>query len=103
MPFVLNATVGNIISLCGSLFLCGPVAQLKKMWAETRRAATIAYLGSLFLTLVVTFVPGVPGPKGLYLLLLMLCQYVAIFWYCLSYIPYARETVLGFLQRHING
>ena len=75
---------------------------MKKMWAETRRTATIAYLGSLFLTLFVAFVPGIPGPVSLYLLLLMICQYISITWYCLSYIPYARETVLGFLQRRLG-
>ena len=102
VPFVLNATVGNIIALCGSCFLSGPHSQMKKMWADTRRTATIAYLGSLFFTLFIAFVPGVPGPRGLYLLLLMISQYVSITWYCLSYIPYARETVLGCLQRRMN-
>jgi Got1/Sft2-like family len=102
VPFVLNATVGNIIALCGSCFLSGPHSQMKKMWAETRRTATIAYLGSLFLTLLIAFIPNFPGPRGLLLLLLMLCQYVSITWYCLSYIPYAREAVLGFLQRRLG-
>ena len=103
VPFVLNATVGNIIALCGSCFLSGPHAQMKKMWADTRRNATIAYLGSLFFTLFIAFVPGIPGPKGLYLLVLMIIQYLSITWYCLSYIPYARETVLGCVQRRMNG
>jgi len=98
----LNATVGNIIALCGSCFLTGPHSQMKRMWSDTRRSATIAYLGSLFLTLVVAFAP-IPGPKGLMLLFLMIIQYLAITWYCLSYIPYARETVMGCLQRRING
>merc|ERR1719420_2881012 len=36
VPFVLNATVGHIIALCGSCFLSGPQSQVKKMCAETR-------------------------------------------------------------------
>lgn len=104
LPFVLNATVGNIIALCGSCFLSGPHSQMKKMWAETRRNATICYLGSLSLTLILAFNgESFPGPTGLILLLLMICQYLSITWYCLSYVPYARETVLGFLQRRLSG
>lgn len=101
VPFVLNATVGNIIALCGSCFLSGPHSQMRKMWHETRRNATFLYLGSLFLTLVVAFA-NLPGPTGLILLILMIFQYLSITWYCLSYIPYAREAVLGFLQRRLN-
>lgn len=102
VPFVLNATIGNIIALCGSCFLSGPHSQLIKMWAETRRVATMVYLGSLFFTLFIAFVPGIPGPTGLYLLVLMICQYLSITWYCLSYIPYARETLTGCVQRRMS-
>jgi hypothetical protein len=101
LPFVLNATVGNLIALAGSFFLTGPLAQFRNMWQEKRRTATALYVGSLFLTLVVAFSP-VPGPKGLYLLILMLVQYVSITWYCLSYIPFAQDMLTGFLRRRLG-
>ena len=101
MPFVLNATVGNMIALAGSLFLSGPRNQLRRMWHESRRLATTAYLGSLLLTLFVIFVP-VPGPKRLYLLLFMLVQFCAIAWYCLSYVPFARDAVRGYISRRLS-
>lgn len=96
-PFVLNATIGNVIALAGSCFLSGPQSQLAKMWHESRRLATALYLGSLVLTLLVAFLP-IPG-RALLLILLMLCQYLSITWYCLSYIPFAREAISGYIQR----
>jgi drug/metabolite transporter (DMT)-like permease len=102
LPFVLNATVGNLLALCGSFFLVGPAAQMRRMWHQSRRSATLIYVGSLFLTLVVAFL-RVPGPKGLILLLLMICQYVAIMWYTLSYIPFAQDLVAGFMRRRWGG
>jgi len=100
LPFVVNATVGNLIALAGSFFLSGPQAQFRNMWQEKRRNATALYVGSLFLTLFVAFV-SVPGPKGLYLLVLMICQYVSITWYTLSYIPFAQDMLASFVRRVI--
>jgi len=98
-PFVLTATFGNIISLCGSCFLTGPTNQLHKMFHETRRIATGLYLGSLVLTLIVAYAAeGVPG-QGIVLIVLMLVQYVAIAWYCLSYIPFARQAAKRIFNR----
>lgn len=97
MPFVVNATVGNMIALAGSFFFTGPTQQIKKMCHEKRRIATGMYIGSLALTLIVAFSP-VPG-KGFLLLILMVAQYIAVAWYCLSYIPFAHEAVCGYLQR----
>jgi hypothetical protein len=71
------------------------------MFHKTRRVATAVYLGSLVLTLIVAFVPF-PFGKGLVLLLLMLCQYAAIGWYILSYIPFARDAVIGWCRRFVS-
>jgi hypothetical protein len=73
------------------------------MWRENRRVATLLYLGSLMLTLLVAFCYSyIWGPKGLYLLILMIAQYIAITWYCLSYIPFAQDAVRSFLRRRWN-
>lgn len=88
--FVIYTTVGNIISLSGSCFLSGPKTQLKKMFHESRKVATMMYLSSLLITLVVAFVKDFKG-QGVVLLILICVQYVAVFWYCLSYIPFARQ------------
>jgi len=101
LPFVLNATVGNIIALAGSCFLSGPKSQYQKMWHESRKGATILYLGSLALTLLVAFSNWMVL-RGLILIILMIFQYFAIAWYCLSYIPFAREAVTSYFQRRFQ-
>ena len=94
-PFVVYATVGNIISLSGSFFISGPTAQLKKMFHEKRIVATFLYLASLAITLIVALVPfaesSAAGFKAFILVVLFICQYIAVGWYCLSYIPFARQ------------
>jgi hypothetical protein len=97
LPFVMNATIGNILALAGSFFLSGPKHQMERMWHDKRRTATALYLSSLGLTLCVAFLP-IPVGKGLLLLLLMICQYVSIAWYTLSYIPFAHEAIRGYIQ-----
>ena len=92
-PLVIVLTFGNIISLSGSCFLAGPTSQLEKMFHSKRRIASIAYISSLVLTLTVAFaLEGIIG-QGLLLIFLILCQYISIGWYCMSYIPFARQMV----------
>mmetsp|Transcript_26554 Transcript_26554/g.32143 ORF Transcript_26554/g.32143 Transcript_26554/m.32143 type:complete len:184 (+) Transcript_26554:194-745(+) len=90
-PFVIFSTAGNILSLCSTCFLTTPSRQIKSMFHETRRVASVLFVGSLFLTLVIAFTcHDVPG-QALMLILCMIGQYVAIAWYCLSYVPFGRE------------
>lgn len=99
LPFVLHTTVGNILALTGSCFLTGPASQYQKMMHNKRKYATVAYLGSLTLTLLVVVVVPAFWGRALLLIVLLLVQYVAITWYCLSYIPYAREAIQAYLNR----
>ena len=103
VPFVVNCTVGNIIALSGSCFLQGPKNQAKKMFHETRRWSAVAYLSSLILTLVFAFAPF-PGPgwKWLLLMVLLIIQYAAVAWYCLSYIPFARDAISSWCTRFVS-
>ena len=101
-PFVINSTIGNVISLCGSCFLVGPTSQGKKMFHKSRRIATSLYLGSLALTLFVAFAAEGMTGQGAMLIVLMLIQYVAIAWYCLSYIPFARQAAKRLFSRYYN-
>ena len=72
----------------------GPWKQLKKMFNETRIVATIAALLFLFLTLFSAFYLKKSG------LTLVCCvaQFLAMTWYSLSYIHYARDAVKKVLQ-----
>ncbi|XP_011500398.1 PREDICTED: vesicle transport protein SFT2B [Ceratosolen solmsi marchali] len=82
-------TLGNVISLASTCFLMGPVNQMKKMFAPTRIVATIMIFVAFALTLYAAL--GLHN-AGLALLFIII-QSLAMLWYSLSYIPYARDAV----------
>ncbi|KAM8977254.1 vesicle transport protein SFT2B-like [Pelodytes ibericus] len=84
--FAVFYTIGNIASLCSTAFLMGPLKQLKRMFESTRLIATIFVLLCLGLTLCAALWWKI---KGLALLFCIL-QFVAMAWYSISYIPFAR-------------
>ena len=96
VPFVLTYSLGNLCSLLASLFLVGPHRQLANMFDETRKVTTIVFLASLFLVLVLVlcFVNMENILKLTLLVTLVLVQFFASLWYSLSYIPFARNTVV---------
>nr|CAD7399836.1 unnamed protein product [Timema cristinae]CAD7431140.1 unnamed protein product [Timema monikensis] len=87
--FAVFYTLGNIISIGSTCFLMGPFNQVKKMFAPTRVIATILVIVLFGLTL---FAAVGLGKAGLTLLFVIL-QCLAMTWYSLSYIPYARDAV----------
>jgi hypothetical protein len=127
VPFVVVYTVGHILSLMSSMFLCGPKRQFKyvpknlfplllflivrigvdsfltffhprNMFDEKRRYTSIVFLSCLFATLVVVFIPIDGTIKLVLLLLLLVTQFSASLWYTLSYIPYGRRTFMKILK-----
>ncbi|RNF15916.1 SFT2 domain containing 2 [Trypanosoma conorhini] len=92
------STLGSVMSLASTFILMGPRAQLQYMFDEYRRTASMLYLGSLLLTWIVAMVY-----KSAFLCSLCgLLQYACLIWYSLSYVPYGREAVSGFLSRLIS-
>ncbi|XP_066478426.1 vesicle transport protein SFT2B [Tiliqua scincoides] len=87
--FAVFYTLGNISSLGSTIFLMGPMKQLKRMFEPTRLIATIVMLLCLVLTLCSAFWWH---NKGLVLIFCIL-QFFALAWYSISYIPYARDAV----------
>ncbi|NXI51179.1 SFT2B protein, partial [Chloroceryle aenea] len=79
-------TLGNIASIGSTLFLMGPVKQLKRMFEPTRLMATIVMLLCLILTLCSAFW----WHKGGLALLFSILQFFALAWYSISFIPFAR-------------
>ena len=91
--FAFLYTVGNVVSICSTGVVWGPKRQCKKMFHKTRAIATSMYLICIVATLI--FATGDLGMKtptkvGVCIFLIFL-QFVALCWYCLSYIPYARQ------------
>lgn len=98
IPFACNYTMGHVLQLLASTFLCGPKRQFRNMFDEKRRSTSTVYLGCLASTLVVIFIPLPALLKLLLLLMLMLTQFCASTWYSLSYIPFGRRTALRILR-----
>ncbi|NXK20418.1 SFT2B protein, partial [Arenaria interpres] len=84
--FAVFYTLGNIASIGSTLFLMGPMKQLKRMFEPTRLIATIVMLLCLILTLCSAFWWR---KEGLALLFCIL-QFLALAWYSISFIPFAR-------------
>jgi hypothetical protein len=88
--FAVMVSLGGVISLLSTCFLSGPIKQIKKMFEPTRIVASLVYI----LMIVLTFIAGLVMQN---VLLAVICtggQYIAMAWYSLSYIPYAREMLL---------
>ena len=82
-------TISNIVSISGTFFLVGPVKQWKSMLEETRLVATLVFVAAMVGTLVAAFVLKLAAV----VIVCVLIQYLAMLWYSLSYIPYARTAV----------
>ena len=87
--FAILYSLGNIVSICSTFFLMGPVAQIKRMFSSSRWLATCLML----FFLVLTIVSAVVWDSGLLVLIFCILQFLAMVWYSLSYIPYARDAI----------
>mmetsp|Transcript_27126 Transcript_27126/g.39725 ORF Transcript_27126/g.39725 Transcript_27126/m.39725 type:complete len:189 (-) Transcript_27126:230-796(-) len=92
LPFVVNFTIGNILALMASVFLCGPKRQLKNMMDDKRKFSALLYVSCLVGTMIFVFLPLEHLLKLSVLVLLLLVQLSALVWYNLSYIPFGRRT-----------
>ncbi|CAD5211585.1 unnamed protein product [Bursaphelenchus xylophilus] len=93
--FAVMVSLGSIISIGGTFFLSGPLNQLKKMFEPTRLVATLIYI----LMIILTLITGLLLRNGVLAVLCIIGQYLAMGWYSLSYIPYAREVLWSFFNR----
>ncbi|KAL1515117.1 hypothetical protein AB1Y20_004180 [Prymnesium parvum] len=95
VAFGIKYSVGNLIALLSTGFLMGPKTQLKRMSHPTRWMAALVYVLAIAATLVFCFVQ----PRRMFLVLLcIVVQCCAMFWYCLSYIPFGRKIVMSCCQ-----
>ncbi|KAI8618936.1 vesicle transport protein, partial [Chytriomyces sp. MP71] len=87
--FAVMYTFGNVVSVLSTGFLIGFLSQLKKMFDPSRLVAALIFIGSMIATLVVAFT------IHSFILTLICCivQWLALFWYSASYIPFARDLI----------
>ncbi|CAM6126555.1 unnamed protein product [Calypogeia fissa] len=92
--FAFTYTTANLMLMGSTVFLIGPIRQLKMMFDPSRFLATIAYFFSLFLALFCAL-----KLKNFFLTIIaIIIEAVAITWYALSYIPFARSMVKSALS-----
>ncbi len=85
-------TAGNVVAMCGTMFLWGPCKQCKKMWDKERWLATTIFLVSMATTLVCAFL--VPQPWTIIAVLFAIVfQFCAFVWYSASFIPCGRAIL----------
>lgn len=89
IQFSIFFTLSNGSAIGGSMFLAGPKKQAKKMFEETRWIATSVYL----LSMVMTIVAAAALKSAPLVIICCIFQYLAMIWYGLSYIPFARSAV----------
>jgi hypothetical protein len=84
--FALSFTCGSITFMGSFGILKGPWEHFSSMFAADRMFFTTIYLGSMFLTLYLTFTKG--GVKGYVLVMTASgAQLVALLWYLISFLP----------------
>lgn len=87
--FAVCYTTGNMLQLASTFFLLGPEKQFQNMKHKKRRVASAVYLICAVMTVVAVFVAMWPPV----IVLLVLTQSMALFWYSISYVPYGRTMV----------
>ena len=84
--FALSFTCGSITFMSSFAILKGPQAHLASMMTRERIGFTSMYLGSMLLTLYLTFTAG--GAKGYVLVLASSAlQLLALIWYLITFLP----------------
>ena len=106
IKFFVLYVIGTCCAFGSSLFLWGPAKQCKSMFDKTRRVVTCIYLGAIvsIITLVLCrffFSDNLTLAKLTVplLLLLLLIQYCAYFWYTLSFVPMGRTIFCKCLKK----
>jgi hypothetical protein len=84
-------SLGQIISIAGTCFLSTPSGHCKAMQKKHRIIPSIVFFLSIILTVVIAAATQI---KGLVLLFLIL-QVFAYYWYTISFIPFGQKIIKG--------
>ena len=91
LKFGLLLTFGNIFALASTFFLIGPMRQAKLMFKKTRIFATILCLFCILFTFIFSlWIYNESTLHKVVMWILIILQFASLFWYVLSYIPFAR-------------
>uniref|UniRef100_A0ACD5VDC9 Uncharacterized protein n=1 Tax=Avena sativa TaxID=4498 RepID=A0ACD5VDC9_AVESA len=89
IKFTVMFTFGNIMAVGSTVFVMGLNKQLRMMLNPVRVYATAIYGGCVVFALIFALLLH----DKLLTLIAIICEICALFWYSLSYIPFARRIV----------
>ncbi|BBN04329.1 hypothetical protein MPTK1_3g03700 [Marchantia polymorpha subsp. ruderalis] len=92
--FAFTFTTANILLMGSTMFLIGPIRQLKMMFDPVRMCATVCYL----LSLVMALFCALKLHSFFLTVIAIILEAIAIAWYALSYIPFARSMAKTMLH-----
>ncbi|CAO2161591.1 unnamed protein product [Urochloa humidicola] len=95
IKFALMFTFGNMLAIGSTAFVMGPQKQLRMMFDPVRLYATAIYVGCVVLALIFALWLH----DKLLTLIAIICEICALFWYSLSYIPFARRMVSNLMVK----
>lgn len=99
LRFAVLYSMGNLTSLCSTLFLVGPKRQYRNMTNPARRISAAIYITCLFGTLLTACI----SPELSWLIIaLVAIQWGALLWYTLSYIPFGRRMARSLASRLLD-
>jgi ABC-type multidrug transport system fused ATPase/permease subunit len=92
--FAIFYTIGNFLLILSTFFLVGPMKQLSMMMQKDRLIPSLAFIGSLFLTMFAALVLK----SALLVLPLLVVQAVSLAYYIISYVPFGQRIVGVFIS-----
>ncbi|KAI4325001.1 hypothetical protein MLD38_030437 [Melastoma candidum] len=95
IKFAVLFTIGNLLAVGSTAFLIGASQQMRMMFDSSRIIATAIYLGCVVMALVFALWMR----SKILTILAVICEMCALIWYCLSYIPFARQIVSNLMVR----
>ncbi|KAK7293767.1 hypothetical protein RJT34_16640 [Clitoria ternatea] len=95
IKFAVLFTFGNLLAIGSTAFLLGPMQQLGMMFDPVRAFATAIYLGCVVMALICALWIH----SKLLTIIAIIIEIAALFWYSLSYIPFARRMVSELMIR----
>jgi hypothetical protein len=87
VAFALLYSLGQVLNIAGSCFLSTPSGHLKAMGKKHRIIPSIVYILSIIITIVIAVATKI---KGL-VLLFVIIQIAAYYWYTISFIPFGQK------------
>lgn len=89
VAYAILYSIGQILSIAGTCFLSTPAGHCKDMKKKHRIIPSIVYFVSILLTIIIAVATQITG----LVLLFLIIQVFAYYWYTISFIPFGQKIV----------